>query len=169
VKKLPIGEQTFSELINPNTLYVDKTQYLYNLIRQGRGRYFFSRPRRFGKSLTCSTLSAIFSGCKELFKDLWIGQSDYEWVARPVLFFDFSQIDHRAADVLTQGLHSSLDAHAEKYSMFLRKNFLKQNLPNLFKHWVQQKVPSLLLLMSTINPLLILLMIWSRQNFRAMN
>ncbi|MBS1988815.1 AAA family ATPase [Candidatus Dependentiae bacterium] len=133
MKKLPIGEQTFSELINPNTLYVDKTQYLYNLIRQGRGRYFFSRPRRFGKSLTCSTLSAIFSGCKELFKDLWIGQSDYEWVARPVLFFDFSQIDHRAADVLTQGLHSSLDAHAEKYSIVLKEKLLKAKFAELIQ------------------------------------
>ena len=43
LKKLPIGESTFSELINPKTLYVDKTEYLYNLIKPGRGRYFFAR------------------------------------------------------------------------------------------------------------------------------
>ena len=67
LSKLPIGEQTFSKLIRPNTLYVDKTQYLYDLINPGRGRYFFSRPRRFGKSLTCSTLDSNFGGHKELF------------------------------------------------------------------------------------------------------
>jgi hypothetical protein len=40
--------------------------------------YFLSRPRRFGKSLLISTFRHLFEGNKELFKDLYLGQStDY--------------------------------------------------------------------------------------------
>lgn len=141
MKKLPIGEQTFSELINPHTLYVDKTQYIYNFIKHGRGRYFFSRPRRFGKSLTCSTLDAIFSGRKELFKDLWIGQSDYTWQSRPVIRFDFSQIDHNTPQILIEGLHSTLDAHAVKYGIVLKEKLLKTKFAELIKTLGQTKGP----------------------------
>ncbi len=133
MKNLPIGEQTFSELIKHGTMYIDKTEYIYKLISPGRKRYFFSRPRRFGKSLTCSTLDAIFSGQKELFKDLWIGQSDYKWEKRPVIFFDFSQIDHNTPKMLTEGLHSTLDAHAAKYGVTLKETLLKTKFAELIK------------------------------------
>ena len=66
-----IGLQTFSELIENNYVYIDKTEYAYNMINSGK-IYFLSRPRRFGKSLFVSTLLSIFEGKKELFKDLYI-------------------------------------------------------------------------------------------------
>ena len=69
MQMLPIGVQYFVQLRQDNLLYVDKTARLLELIENGR-RYFLSQPRRFGKSLTLSTLGAIFSGCKELFKGL---------------------------------------------------------------------------------------------------
>ncbi|MBU0765018.1 MAG: AAA family ATPase [Bacteroidetes bacterium] len=71
MKKLPIGKQDFAVIRNDNYLYIDKTKYLFQLIDTG-SVYFLSRPRRFGKSLTVSTLKEIFSGNKELFKGLWI-------------------------------------------------------------------------------------------------
>lgn len=76
-KDLPIGIQTFASLIQGNFVYVDKTKLIYDLVKPERGVYFLSRPRRFGKSLLVSTLSSIFKGDKELFKNLWIYDSDY--------------------------------------------------------------------------------------------
>jgi len=61
MKKLPIGIQTFSEIIKEGYLYVDKTQQIVKLI-QANKYLFLSRPRRFGKSLLVSTLYEIFSG-----------------------------------------------------------------------------------------------------------
>jgi hypothetical protein len=46
-------------LINEGAVYVDKTKYIYELLKLGFGAYFLSRPRRFGKSLLVSTLEAI--------------------------------------------------------------------------------------------------------------
>ncbi|GAB4447286.1 MAG: hypothetical protein OHK0036_01320 [Bacteroidia bacterium] len=70
MKKLPIGIQTLSKIIEGNYYYVDKTPYVYQLVNQGGGYYFLSRPRRFGKSLFVDTLKQAFSGNKELFKGL---------------------------------------------------------------------------------------------------
>ena len=78
MKNLPIGDHTFESLITGNSLYVDKTEYIYNLLQPAKGVYFLSRPRRFGKSLLVSTLAALFEGKRELFNGLWIAeQSDY--------------------------------------------------------------------------------------------
>lgn len=91
MQALPIGVQDFVQLRQDNLLYVDKTAKLLELIDNGR-RYFLSRPRRFGKSLTLSTLGAMFSGRKDLF----IGLAAEHWVTRqsekhsPVLRFDMS-------------------------------------------------------------------------------
>lgn len=131
MKKLPIGESTFSELIAPDVLYVDKTEYIYNLIKPGRGRYFFSRPRRFGKSLTCSTLNAIFTGRQELFKDLWIGQSDYEFKKYPIVAFDFSKISHKTPEILEHGLHNAINSYAKKYSITLEGQGLTEKFAEL--------------------------------------
>ncbi|MDR0724032.1 MAG: AAA family ATPase, partial [Endomicrobium sp.] len=46
-EKLPLSTQSFEVLHNDNAIYVDKTQYMFNLINNGR-IYFLSRPRRFG-------------------------------------------------------------------------------------------------------------------------
>jgi hypothetical protein len=67
-RELPISVQTFNQIIEKNLLYVDKTDWLANMIARGTKAWFLSRPRRFGKSLTVTTLEAIFSGQRELFK-----------------------------------------------------------------------------------------------------
>ena len=103
---LPIGIQTFAKLRRNGDLYVDKTAYLARLIDAG-GVYFFSRPRRFGKSLTVTTLDAIFSGQKELFKDLAIESrlDDERFTARPVIRLDMSMV---ATDSGIEALKQSL-------------------------------------------------------------
>ena len=55
-KPIVVGTPTFRDLIEGGFLYVDKTEAIYPLIRYPKGIYFLARPRRFGKSLTVSTL-----------------------------------------------------------------------------------------------------------------
>ncbi len=93
MKNLPVGRQNFEEIINENLLYVDKTKQIYELIEKGK-LYFFSRPRRFGKSLLISTFRHLFSGKKQLFQDLYIGKStNYSFKKYPVLQFNFAKYD----------------------------------------------------------------------------
>ncbi len=89
MQKLPIGIQTFKGLREDDYLYVDKTVVIHQLVTEAKV-YFLSRPRRFGKSLLCSTLKAYFEGKKELFKGLAIEKLETEWTEYPVLYFDFN-------------------------------------------------------------------------------
>ena len=66
MKRLTSFTYSFEKLRNGGCLYVDKTESIWKLIRPTQEGYFLSRPRRFGKSLTVSTLKAIFEGRREL-------------------------------------------------------------------------------------------------------
>jgi len=96
LRKLPIGIQDFEDLRTNNYLYVDKTQYIYQLT-QGKP-YFLGRPRRFGKSLFLSTLKAYFEGKKELFEGLKIAELEKEWVQYPVFYLDFNRESYTDLD-----------------------------------------------------------------------
>lgn len=88
-KKLPIGIETFSEIIEDGHYYVDKTPFALQLIESGK-YYFLSRPRRFGKSLFVDTLRSLFEGRKALFAGLY-AEDKWDWTRRfPVVSISFS-------------------------------------------------------------------------------
>ena len=90
MQKLTSSVYTFEKLIRNDFLYVDKTEYIWKLISEGPASFFMSRPRRFGKSLTVSTLKAIFQGKKDLFKGLAIHDKEYDWKEHPVIHLDMN-------------------------------------------------------------------------------
>lgn len=80
MKKILTGIPDFEAIISSgDTVYVDKTGYIRQMLDSGERFFFISRPRRFGKSLMCSTLDALFSGKKELFNALSIADSGYDF------------------------------------------------------------------------------------------
>lgn len=87
--KYPIGIQSFDRIIEDGYVYVDKTDMVYSLAKEG-SIYFLSRPRRFGKSLLVSTLKNYFLGRKELFKGLKIDSLEKDWKVYPVFHMDFN-------------------------------------------------------------------------------
>ena len=121
MKNLPIGIQTFRDIIQNNYLYVDKTEKIFNLVKNPKGVYFLSRPRRFGKSLLISTLNEIFEGERELFKDLWIYKSDYNWEKHPVVRIDFSKSKALNSDELINYILYQLDKTAQLYGITLKQ------------------------------------------------
>lgn len=105
--KYPVGVQTFESLRNDGFLYIDKTALIYKMISTGR-YYFFSRPRRFGKSLLISTLKAYFQGKKELFKGLKIEQMATVWKAVPVFHLDLNNGKYDSVESLLEILNAHL-------------------------------------------------------------
>ncbi|MEE6159941.1 AAA family ATPase [Cylindrospermopsis raciborskii DSH] len=89
LQNLPLGINTLSVLRENNCVYVDKTKLAYHLIRIA-GRFFLSRPRRFGKSLFVDTLKEIFEGNEKLFEGLYI-HDKWDWSCKfPVIKIDFA-------------------------------------------------------------------------------
>lgn len=121
MKNLPRDLSTFTTLINNNYVYVDKTEYIYNLYATGDRYHFLSRPRRFGKSLLISTLKELFSGNKEVFENLWISTSDYSWQKYPIVHLDFAAVAQRTPHDLSSGLNFHLDEIARSYSLSLEE------------------------------------------------
>ena len=124
-RKLPIGIQSFKDLREKGFLYVDKTEYLFRLINSSKV-YFLSRPRRFGKSLFLSTLSAYFRGQKKLFKDLYLEKAEEEqavlenrpaWQEYPVLYLDFNTKNYTDEQALVDILNLHLDEWEAHYSI----------------------------------------------------
>ena len=130
LKRLPIGQSSFENIINENNLYVDKTAKIYELITSTKFN-FLSRPRRFGKSLLVSTLKNIFLGNQELFKDLWIYKSDWKWEKYPIILIDFNNILLETSSKLKQGLCRELEKLGKEYNIESKETEYKYKFEEL--------------------------------------
>jgi hypothetical protein len=130
-KFLPISVRDFEQMIAGNFVYIDKTRYIYEMARVPQAYYFLSRPRRFGKSLLVSTLKALFEGRKELFKGLWIENSDWPWQPHPVIEIDFSEVDLTDVGTLQESLSNRLDHLAGLHGIQLRHHLLADKFVEL--------------------------------------
>jgi hypothetical protein len=136
MKKLPIGIQTFAEIIQEKYLYIDKTQYIAKLIDAGK-YLFLSRPRRFGKSLLISTLAEIFSGNQSLFQGLFI-YDQINWQTHPVIHIDFAAIDFSTEIDLRDGLIQLMDEINEAHQLKVNKQGFKAYFKNIIMALAQQ-------------------------------
>lgn len=114
LKRLPVGIQTYSEVIANDCLYIDKTKYIPKMMELSK-YIFLSRPRRFGKSLLVSTLQSYFEGRRELFKGMAIEQLEKDWTEYPVLRFDMSTAKHCNKEDLELELSGKLTEYEEKF------------------------------------------------------
>ena len=116
LKRLPVGIQTFEKIITNDCLYIDKTEYIWNMIHLSN-YIFLSRPRRFGKSLLISTLQAYFEGRKDLFKGLAIEQREKEWTEYPVLRISMASGKHMEKDQLERYLLYILEENEKRFGL----------------------------------------------------
>lgn len=114
--KYPVGEQSFQRLREEGFLYVDKTRYI-DLIVNGSKYYFLGRPRRFGKSLFLSTLKCFFEGRRELFKDLYINSTPWDWEPYPVLYLDLNIQKYKNEGELDDLIEHRLIAWEKEYEI----------------------------------------------------
>ena len=114
--KYPVGIQTFEKIVKDGFVYVDKTDLIYSLVKEGQ-IYFLSRPRRFGKSLLLSTLRAYFEGKKELFAGLKIDALEQDWHVHRVFHFDFNGINFTESGALNRVLDSMLSEWEREYGI----------------------------------------------------
>lgn len=133
IRKLPIGIQSFESLRKENYLYVDKTEFIWNLVNLGK-TYFLSRPRRFGKSLLISTFKAYFEGKKELFEGLKISELETEWKKYPVFHFDFNGKDYSGSSSLAAVINSHLESWEKLYGDEKKERSLEERFAYLLEN-----------------------------------
>ena len=112
-RKLPIGIQTFREIIEDGHYYVDKSGFAVDLAHTGK-YYFLSRPRRFGKSLFLDTLRELFEGNAVLFQGL-AADSNWDWGKKyPVIRISFGDGVLRSRAELDTRIHEILLDNAQR-------------------------------------------------------
>ncbi len=134
LKRCPVGIQTFSDIIENNYLYVDKTEHVYRLTHSDAKYFFLSRPRRFGKSLLTSTLLSYFEGRRDLFKGLAIDGLETEWTEYPVLHFDMGSAKHFDKERLERYLGNMLADYENKYGVTNLAVDINDRVANLIKN-----------------------------------
>ena len=101
-KKILLGTELFDEFISGNGYYVDKTELIYELVEETANKVtLFTRPRRFGKTLTMSMMECFFSIQKGDSRALFEGKnimrhSDFcnTWMNKyPTLFLSLKDVN----------------------------------------------------------------------------
>jgi len=133
IRQLPTGIQSFEVLRSQGYMYVDKTAMIYQLAST-YNPYFFSRPRRFGKSLMISTFEAYFEGRKDLFEGLAISDLETKWEKYPVLHLDLNAERYESVEYLEAMLSNNLD----KWEDLFGKDEREQTLSRRFEGVIQR-------------------------------
>ncbi len=116
VRRYGVDTPDFPTIREEKRVYVDKTDLIYNMTHDFH-YVFLSRPRRFGKTLLCSTLECYFEGRKELFEGLAIEKLEKEWKKYPVIYLDLSMAKYEDKDALENHLCSLLEDYESKYNI----------------------------------------------------
>jgi Predicted AAA-ATPase/PD-(D/E)XK nuclease superfamily len=132
MKNLPIGIQSLGQIRAKNCIYVDKTQLVHQLVTSGT-YYFLSRPRRFGKSLTVSTLKELYLGNKALFEGLWI-YDKWDWSkTNPVIHISFDELDYKKL-----GLDAVILDELKKWAKHYKVRLTSLSVKSQFKELLEK-------------------------------
>ncbi len=137
MKPIATNIADFETLRKAGQIYVDKTAHLHRLITDPSRTFFFcARPRRFGKSLSVTTMKSIFLGHREFFDGLAIAKTDYDWKQHVVIHLNWGGVDvsNIAAfeDTLKSSVRNALVAAGWEYDENQRPS---SNLGNAIDHF----------------------------------
>ncbi len=145
MKKIPVGIENFKEMIDNQYYYIDKTELINDVMNEKL--VFYTRPRRFGKTLNMSMLYYFFSHKEKdnayLFdglnvskdKETMLHQNQY-----PVIFMTLKDMKNRNAELQKQQFLSLIQTVLEKNIELLHSekvNFItKKRLESLVNNQV---------------------------------
>ena len=132
LKGLPIGVEDFKKIRETNCYYIDKTKLIEDLLIDKTEVKLFCRPRRFGKTLSMSTLRYFFDikngeENRKLFDGLYISNSPMmsEQGKYPVIFITMKGIIGRDLEEVIK------DIEVKIYELYNRYFFIEERLnPN---------------------------------------
>lgn len=125
---LPIGREDFKEIRENDFYYVDKTKYIEELLLDGTQVKLFCRPRRFGKTLSMSTLRYFFDikngeENRKLFDGLYISNSPLmsEQGKYPVIFITMKGVSNSNFKEAFERIADKVSTLYRNYTFLLEK------------------------------------------------
>lgn len=138
--KVGVGKSDFEALRKSDNYYVDKTDIMYELVEETDNQVtLFTRPRRFGKTLTMSMMLNFFSIRKEsrdIFEGLKITEHRefcQKWMNQyPVLFISFKDVEAENFEDAFEMLQIRIADTCKEYADLLENETLDQDDREIF-------------------------------------
>lgn len=107
VQRIAVGGEDFIALRKAGSYYVDKTDLLYELVEKNNAVTLFTRPRRFGKTLTMKMMESFFDISRKEEGDAFEGLRIMEHPSfcaeymnqYPTLFLSLKDVEGRSFDL----------------------------------------------------------------------
>ena len=142
---LPIGTEDFGEIIEQGSFYVDKTAFIEEILKDSAKVKLFTRPRRFGKTLTLSMLRYFFNienkeENEKFFSELYISNSEYmKYQGKyPVIFITLKDLKHDTWKECFKGIKSVISDLYDGYS-FIRESLDDRNKKKFDKIFYEEE------------------------------
>lgn len=139
LKMLPVGVENFEDFSRQNYYYIDKTMFISDFLHNRGKVNLFTRPRRFGKTLTMSMLKVFFEigRDKSLFEGLKISQEKElceEYMGQfPVISITLKSVDGANYSEAIAALRSIVGSEAMRFQFLEKSDRLSENEINLFR------------------------------------
>lgn len=139
--KMPIGIENYAKMIQEGYYFVDKTDFLRQLIDQHSEVMLFTRPRRFGKTLTLSMVDYFFSIEKRkqslnLFERLAIAKAGKQYMSQrgqyPVLFVSLKNIEGMSWQQMLQGFRTWISNWCTQFGYLAKSPRIETELKKRF-------------------------------------
>lgn len=152
-KALPIGDSSFTTTVQ-NSVFVDKSMLIADVIDGGSKATIYCRPRRFGKSLNLSMLQRFFeipspddpSGLdtEPLFCGLAIWDAEggaYRSYHQkyPVVHFSFNSLKSLSFEAFLEGMTRAVSDESRRHEFLLRSERLSAEDKAVFSRMLQQR------------------------------
>ena len=138
-KPLPIGVEFFEEFKKNDYFYVDKTLFIKELIDKKGKVNLFTRPRRFGKTLTLDMLRCFFEEGSDpsLFEGLKIMDAGEKYTSEmgkyPVIFMTLKSAKTGNEESAFQALRYALGREFDRHSRVLESDVLSDEEKERFR------------------------------------
>ena len=139
-KKLPIGVEFFEDIRTDGFYYIDKTNFIKDLINMRGSVNLFTRPRRFGKSLNMDMIKCFFEmgSDQSLFDGLNISKEkdlcDQYQGKYPVISISLKDVDGRNYELALKKMAATLKKEIRRHQYLLEGEKLSEIDKNAVKH-----------------------------------
>ena len=138
-RKIAVGKQNFSHLIQNNCFYVDKTKFIKDWWDGQDDVTLITRPRRFGKTLMLDTVNTFFSpefaNRSDLFENLEIWKDEQFRNLQgkiPVIFLSFGQFNNTTYEKTISRIKVSLASIYDSFTPYIDLNAISEAGKEIF-------------------------------------
>ena len=125
--KLPVGIDSFEKIRKNEFYYIDKTKLIEQLVETGGEVTLFTRPRRFGKTLSFFEIGADVS----LFEGLYIAENKAlcdEYMGKyPVIFLSLKSVEGLNFEAAKYRITELIGREAQRFDFLLESDNLSDD------------------------------------------